>query len=421
MTDAANPPAQQSDTLLWLAGAIVVGMGVTWLVIAKPWSDGTFAPDASAPPTIQPNVRPTAAATAPAPPPASRTAIGSSLDDNPLRMARLAHEAGMLVEPEEYSAWALYRTALDREPDSVEAMEGLQTIASELIRRADAALEQGRFDDVQATIDRIRAAIPVHTGANDLAIRLAGMKPRSPARDVPLRVEADDETPPERDAAPQTVSTRADQPEPRAAAAPPEVDPMLAPQQAFETALAGNRLLTPADASAKHFVDVLTALDPTHEVTLAARSRLFDEMLARAQRALDATDTAAAETWVEEAELLGVDAEAIARARGSLRQQLIAIESARRVPASALTVAEYIAPKYPRQALERGMNGWVDLEFTVARDGSTRDVAIVDASHNTYFREEASAAVEAWRFEPHRFLDEPIEQRAYTRIRFEFE
>ena len=44
MNGTPEQSSKQSDTLLWLGGALVVGMGATWLVLAKPWSDGAAPP-----------------------------------------------------------------------------------------------------------------------------------------------------------------------------------------------------------------------------------------------------------------------------------------------------------------------------------------------------------------------------------------
>ena len=81
-------------------------------------------------------------------------------------------------------------------------------------------------------------------------------------------------------------------------------------------------------------------------------------------------------------------------------------------------MTNYVQPDYPRQPLQRGIEGWVDVEFTVGMDGRTRDIDVVDASHDRYFRDEAMAAVEDWTFEPRTFMDRTIEQRTYTRLRF---
>src|SRR5690606_7995158 len=148
-------------------------------------------------------------------------------------MAQLALEAGMLVEPEEYSAWTLFRRALEQEPDNPAAREGLEQIATELLRRADSAVEQGRFDDARATVARIREVFPVHTGANDLAIRIDTLSRRAAAAAQPVE-EADDE--PAASPAAEPAQAAAAEPAPAqqapAPAAPaPQVDPILAPHQ----------------------------------------------------------------------------------------------------------------------------------------------------------------------------------------------
>ena len=52
--------------------------------------------------------------------------------------------------------------------------------------------------------------------------------------------------------------------------------------------------------------------------------------------------------------------------------------------------------------------------------GSTRDISVADSSHERLFKSEAMAAVAQWRFEPRIFMDRAIDQRAHTRIRFNF-
>jgi len=58
------------------------------------------------------------------------------------------------------------------------------------------------------------------------------------------------------------------------------------------------------------------------------------------------------------------------------------------------------------------------VEFTILPDGTTRDITVANASHASFFRKEAVAAVQQWRFEPRIFMNRPIEQRSYTRLRF---
>ncbi len=83
-----------------------------------------------------------------------------------------------------------------------------------------------------------------------------------------------------------------------------------------------------------------------------------------------------------------------------------------------MKVVTYVAPVYPTRALDRGMAGWVDLEFTVGTDGKTRDITVANASNDNLFRREAMDAVKQWQFEPRVFLNRTIDQRVFTRIRF---
>ncbi len=419
----SHAPQQQSDALLWLGAAIIAGLGITWLLLSRPWADDGFdvrppaasmSAEADASDTL-------ALAPAPAGSQTARTNLETSLEHNPLRMAELAYEAGMLVEPEEYSAWTLYRRALEQDPDNEAARRGLEKIADDLLKRASVAVDQGRFDDALATIQRVRTAIPAHPGANDLAFRIDALRPAPAPTPEPreLRAERDtDETERARAAAPQA-------PAPAAPAEPareePAVDPIRAPYARFGEALAANRLLTPIGSSARYFLDMMITLDADHELTREALNRFSSELLTRANAAILELDAAAAETWLDEASRLGVNDAAVADARDRLRRRLIDAESARRVPVSALAIAHYVPPQFPARALERALEGWVDVEFTVRRDGTTHDIVVIDASHSSFFRREAVEAVEQWRFEPRVFLGEVIEQRAYTRIRFAFD
>ncbi len=409
--DDTQDTAKQSDALLWLAGAIVVGMGVIWLVLSKPWASDTTE-TYSTPVAAQP------AAERFDPRQAGRTNLDTPLEDNPLRMAQLALEAGMLVEPEEYSAWTLFRRALEREPDNPTAREALEQIATELLRRANAAVEQGRFEDARATVTRIREVFPVHTGANDLAMRIDMLSRRAAAAARPVEVVEDEPEPSPATPEPEQVAAAEPAPEPEAE---PEVDPILAPHAAFVAAMTENQLLTPVGESAKDWLRAMRNIDPSNELTRQSSSRLFDAFVYRARQAIAEMDTASAETWIDEAEALAVDGETVATVRGELRARLIEAESARRVPASSLEIVTYAPPEYPVRALERAIDGWVDVEFVVGRDGTTRDIVVTDASHTSYFRREAVAAIEQWRFQPRIFMGEAIEQRAYTRIRFDYQ
>jgi len=58
-----------------------------------------------------------------------------------------------------------------------------------------------------------------------------------------------------------------------------------------------------------------------------------------------------------------------------------------------------IAPEYPSEALAAGREGEVQLEFTIAADGSTKDIVVVDSS-SPEFEVPAVAALAKWRYLP---------------------
>ncbi len=408
MSAATKPSSNQSDLLLWIAGGAIAAVGMAWLVIMQPWKGGGEEPE----PTLALAIAPAAAtspvltAEAEAVTDDAATAPETALD-NPLRMAQLAYDAGMLIEPDEYSAWTLFSRVLKDEPENSAARDGLTKVADDLVRRGETALDQGRFDDARATVERIRSALPEHVGAKALAAKIwPDVATVEPARALPMPV-------------PEVPRVARVETAPAPAPPKPQVDPVVEAGEAFDKALAEGRLLTPAEQSAKHYVGVLNRLNVDHQLAKDARTALSLEFLSRAAQSIEALDPEAAGIWIDEAEaLLGATDDGVRKARSALTEQLIAMESAKPVPASALKIATYVAPTYPARATERNLEGWVDVEFTVGTDGKTRNIVVTDASHDAFFRREATEAVGKWQFEPRVFMGRAIEQTSFTRIRF---
>lgn len=55
---------------------------------------------------------------------------------------------------------------------------------------------------------------------------------------------------------------------------------------------------------------------------------------------------------------------------------------------------------YPLRALDRNLEGWVELAFTISADGSTRDVTVLASAPPRIFDTAAATAVAKWRYEP---------------------
>jgi len=89
-----------------------------------------------------------------------------------------------------------------------------------------------------------------------------------------------------------------------------------------------------------------------------------------------------------------------------------------RVAISELKRVTYVPPKYPRSAQRRNTSGWVDLGFTVGRDGSVHTIEIIESTPESVFDEAATKAVSQWRFEPVIENGNPVERRAAVRMMF---
>jgi len=69
-----------------------------------------------------------------------------------------------------------------------------------------------------------------------------------------------------------------------------------------------------------------------------------------------------------------------------------------------------VAPVYPRRALQRGIEGWVLLEFTVTKQGGTKDIVVVSSDPaNSIFRRAALRAAAKFKYKPRTEDGKPIE------------
>jgi protein TonB len=79
-----------------------------------------------------------------------------------------------------------------------------------------------------------------------------------------------------------------------------------------------------------------------------------------------------------------------------------------------------IQPDYPMQARQKGIEGWVDVQFTVGADGSVRNPVVLDAQPKSIFDSAALQAVKGWKYNPKIEGGKPVE-RAGLRVRIRFE
>jgi protein TonB len=59
-----------------------------------------------------------------------------------------------------------------------------------------------------------------------------------------------------------------------------------------------------------------------------------------------------------------------------------------------------VNPQYPERARQRGIEGWVLVEFTVTRAGTVKDAVVIDADPKDYFDRSATKAVLRYKYKP---------------------
>ncbi|MBS0590481.1 MAG: energy transducer TonB [Proteobacteria bacterium] len=75
-------------------------------------------------------------------------------------------------------------------------------------------------------------------------------------------------------------------------------------------------------------------------------------------------------------------------------------------------------PHYPPNAMRSQQEGWVEVSFVVAADGSVKDGKVENANPARIFNAAALAAISEWKFQPKLESGKPVEQSVRTRIVF---
>jgi TonB family protein len=64
------------------------------------------------------------------------------------------------------------------------------------------------------------------------------------------------------------------------------------------------------------------------------------------------------------------------------------------------TLVKRVPPRYPAKAIDRGQEGWVDLQFTVTPEGATSGIRVVAAYPRDVFERSAINALGKWTYTP---------------------
>ncbi len=79
-----------------------------------------------------------------------------------------------------------------------------------------------------------------------------------------------------------------------------------------------------------------------------------------------------------------------------------------------------VEPQYPMRAAQRGIEGWVELRFTISKTGGVKDVVVTKAHPRRVFEKAAVSAVRKWKYNPKVENGEVVE-RPGVDVHLEFE
>ncbi len=369
-----------------------------------------------------------------APPPPVGTLTSQEQIADYLARGQMAIVTDRLTAPRGSNAVEYFRSVLELQPDNADARAGLLRVGAALEARVVSALQAGNPAQGATALMTLQRAVPEYPRLDVLRAELLALSrsTRTPISVAPPPAPVPKQVAPARprEQAPATVETPPAQaadratsyetpPQPAAAAAT-AAGPSAAELDAIARLRGRGALLEPPGNNAYEQLLVLRTKYPDSNEVRTEQQQLAFAFLERTRTALAAGDVDTAQAFLSRVDSLvpNMAATKALQAQLATAQQQRAF-NANVVQAATLKRVREVPPVYPREAERQGIRGWVDVEFTIARDGSTQDVVVRNSEPQRTFDQAAVDAVKRWRFEPVMRDGATVPQRAAMRIRFE--
>ena len=344
-----------------------------------------------------------------------------------LTRAAAALAANRLTEPKGDNALELYLQVLARDPADADARTGVAEVHERLLARAENALLEERLDEAASAIETARNSGVESGRVAFLTAQLAKMheqikaaqtqiqqqsraraspkaeesqpatrmladsagaaraEPREsagaaadaariePARSVPVAALPSATPTASPSATPSAATSAASNPGAAGAASPPSADAWSQLLKSVNERLLQDRLIEPENDNAKYYFLIQRQLDPGNSALGSVLQDLGSRLTAKARRALILGQYDAARSWLEETAAIGFTSPEI----GSLQQHIDTAAAKQTfmttlIPASQLKLLKSVQPAYPSKAQASKMEGWVDVEFTIAESGHVK-------------------------------------------------
>ncbi len=182
--------------------------------------------------------------------------------------------------------------------------------------------------------------------------------------------------------------------------------------------LAAGQLIGPDGDSARDYLRAVQALTPGDPRAGQGLERVAEELLTRAQGAFDSEDYESAKNLLAAARETGLGARQAADLEQRIELAMAPPPEPEPEPEVVPVRRKYVPPKYPRDALLRGLEGTVAVAFTVMPDGEPENVSVVAASPRNTFERAAMNAVRQWQFDPVVVDGEPVPHPMQVEIEF---
>jgi TonB family protein len=340
-----------------------------------------------------------------------------------LARADAAFNAGTLIAADGSSAAELYRQAMRFDPGSTAAQKGFERSIEDSLAGAEQALLADKLDQARGTAELLRLIVPDNSRLAFLYTQIERELARVNA-DATQRKALET-----REAQIRTAVNAVTQRIRRGALVDPVTDSAVSRFREAQVIGAGDpmvrasrdalvaALLTAADkelnagrhAPARRLVDAAGSVNSSAPGLDIMRRRVDEAAPKQPAETTPAQSDAAAAATGSGGDSAG--AQDPAQATGTVAGESI-------VSALTLKALRRADPEYPAQALEKLISGWVELEFTVAKDGTVQDVVVAQSEPRRIFDNAAVTAMKRYRYAPVLRDGQPVEQRARLRMRF---
>jgi TonB family protein len=185
-----------------------------------------------------------------------------------------------------------------------------------------------------------------------------------------------------------------------------------------QSRLAQGKLTEPDNDCALFYVTQLRTADPKNSSLPRISAAVQQQILEQARTAIDTGQPGRAEVLLQMAGTLGSTPEL-----NTLNERLVQLKSGATpdVQEASLTRTRQIELDYPALALRKGIEGWVDLAYTVTAEGKVIKVKVLNSNPVGMFDTEASRALSRLRYKPTMQAGKPVAVNTKLRIAFKLQ